>query len=204
MPRASAAIRWDHVASVLLSEALLAPAAVGSTSTSASNPMQAGVAKRRAGLLVCDVERGLVPAVPAVIATVIAALVVLSLLIALVVRSLLVPGLVVDLRVVSLLIDRIGSICDVVGGALLVDPLLSGLSGAVGRSRSLERRCASSCKCRCDADPARKREERRDHGELVRAHRASFRVWALLRTTGYWTVFGAKTSGENPKNPLSR
>jgi hypothetical protein len=198
MPRASAPIRCDHVASVLLSEALLAPAAVGSTSTSASKTMQAGVARRHAGLLVWNAERGLVPA----IATVIAALVVLSLLIALVVRALLVPGLVVGLRVVSLLIDLIGSICDVVGGALLIDPLLSGLRRAVGRSRSLKRRCASSCKCRCNADPARKREERRDHGELVRAHRASFHFWALLRTITYLTVFGAETSARNPETPF--
>jgi len=202
MPRASASIRCDHVASVLLSEALLAAAPVGSTSTIPSKTIQAGVAKRRAGLLVFNAERGLAPAIPAVIATVVAALVVLALLVTLVVRALLIPGLVVGLRVVSFLIDLIGSSCDVVGGALLVGALLSGLRGAVGRSRSLKRRRASSCKCRCDADPARKREERRDHGKLVRAHRASFHFWALRRTTRYWTVFGAKTSAENPKPPF--
>jgi len=203
IPRASAAIRCDQVVSVLLSEALLAAAPVGSTSTIPSKAMQAGVAKRRAGLLVCNSKRGLVPAISAV-TTVVAALVVLALLVTLVVRALLIPGLVVGLRVVSFLIDLIGSSCYVVGGALLVDALLSGLRGAVGRSRSLKRRRASPCKCRCDADPARKREERRDHGELVRAHRASFHVWALLRTTTYWTVFGVKHSADNPKNPPSR
>jgi hypothetical protein len=173
MPLASAPIRCDHVASVFFSEAVLAPAPAGSTSTSASKTRQAGAATRDADLFVFESGKGLVPPV---IAAIVVALVVLALLVALVVLALLIPGLVVGLRVVSFLIDLLGSSCDVIGGALLVDALLSGLRGAVGRSRSRRRRRISVSKRRCDADPARKREERRDHGELLPAHRASFRL----------------------------
>src|SRR5262249_37893827 len=156
--------RCDHVASVRLSERLLAPAPAGSPSTSASKTTQAGAARRAADLSVLVLARRLVPA--AGIAALVTALFVFALLVTLVVRALQIPGLVVGLRAVGFLLDRPGRGFDVIGGALLVEALLPGRRGAVGRGR--RRRGAAFCKCRCDADPAREREERRDHGELVR------------------------------------
>jgi len=158
--------------------------------------MQVDAATRDADLVVFESGRGLVPAV---IAAVIAALAAFVLLVTLVVRALLIPGLVVGLRVVSFLIDLVGSIRDVVGGALLVDTLLSGLGGAVGRRRGWGRGGASLCKCRRDADSARKREERHHHGELLRAHPASFhsRPYCGPLPTG---VFSAQKLA--PKTPF--
>src|ERR687887_761947 len=158
IPRASAAIRFDHVVSVLFSDALLAFETAGnaSASTRATRPTIAAVSGARLGLGFIG-RGGLVVAV-------------FALLVAVVVLALGIALLVVALRVLGLLLDIVGGSSNVVRDSLLVLVLLV----RTGGGRLLRRSSALACDCRRGSDPARESQNHREQCKLVRVHAASF------------------------------